>query len=67
MLTTIRAIVRDGKIELLEPLSIAEGTPVLVTVFSEEEQAFWQDASGAAAAKIWGSDEDDIYAELLTS
>ncbi|HMW01506.1 MAG TPA: hypothetical protein PKE58_15310 [Acidobacteriota bacterium] len=32
MLQTIPAIMRDGKIELLEPVSIEDGTPVLVTI-----------------------------------
>ena len=32
MLNTVRAVVREGKIELLEPVDLPEGTVVLVTV-----------------------------------
>lgn len=66
MLRTIRAIVRDGKIELLEPMPLSEGVQLLVTVLTDEEQTFWQDASESALSRIWDSPEDDIYAELLT-
>lgn len=31
MLNTVRAVMREGKIELLEPLDVPEGTTVLVT------------------------------------
>ena len=66
VLTTIRAVVRDGKIELLEPVSLHEGVQVLVTVLSDEEQSFWQDASSSSLKQVWDNDQDDIYAELLT-
>lgn len=46
MLTTIEAIVREGKIELLEHVEVPDGTRVLVTLLenaedytSEEEDA----------------------------
>jgi len=67
MLSTIRAVVRDGKIELLEPVTLPDGAHVLVTVLTEEEQTFWQQASESALNHIWANPEDDIYAELLTS
>ena len=67
MLSTIRAIVRDGKIELLEPMTLPEGVQLLVTVLAEDEQTFWQDTSESALNRIWDNPEDDIYAELLTS
>jgi hypothetical protein len=67
MLSTIHAVVRDGKIELLEQVSLPDGAHVLVTVLSEEEQSFWQQASQSALKHIWDNPEDDIYAELLTS
>lgn len=65
MLNTIRAIVRDGKIELLESISLIDGAQVLVTVLTDEEQSFWQAASSSALERMWDNDEDDIYAELL--
>ena len=30
MLNTVRAVVRDGKIELLEPVALPDGTQVLI-------------------------------------
>lgn len=65
MLCTIRAVVRDGKIELLEPISLMEGVHVLITVLADEEQSFWQAASSSSFERVWNNDEDDIYAELL--
>ena len=65
MLSTIHAVVRDGKIELLEPISLPNGAHVLVTVLKDDEQAFWQQASESALKRVWDNPEDDIYAELL--
>ncbi|MCP9495835.1 MAG: hypothetical protein MSG64_15410 [Pyrinomonadaceae bacterium MAG19_C2-C3] len=55
MLTTVEAIVRAGKIELLEHVEVPEGTRVLVTLLentedyiSEEEDA--EDLRDALAA-----------------
>ena len=67
MLSTIRAIVRDGKIELLESVTLPEGIQLLVTVLTDEEHSFWQDVSEGALNRIWDHAEDDIYADLLTS
>lgn len=66
MLRTIRAVVCDGKIELLEPILLTEGVQELVTVLADEEQSFWQAASSSALDRVWDNDEDDMYAELLT-
>jgi hypothetical protein len=66
MLSTIRAVVRDGKIELLEPVALADGVQVLVTILTEDEHTFWQAASESALHQIWDNDEDDVYAQLLT-
>ncbi|MBC8163033.1 MAG: antitoxin family protein [Roseiflexaceae bacterium] len=65
MLSTIRAVVRNGKIELLEPISLTEGVQVLVTVLTDEDQSFWQAASSSTLERVWDNDEDDVYAELL--
>jgi hypothetical protein len=67
MLSTIHAVVRDGKIELLEPVSLPDGALVLVTILTDDEQAFWQQASESALKRVWDNSEDDIYAELLAS
>lgn len=65
MLNTLWAVVREGKIELLESASLSEGTKVLVTLLPEEESEFWLLASQSSLDSIWNNDEDDVYAELL--
>jgi hypothetical protein len=64
MMNTIRAIVREGKIELLEEVDIPDGTEVLVTPLVEEPE-FWLGASESALDAVWDNSEDDVYAELL--
>ena len=66
MLRTVWAIVREGKIQLLENISLPDGAKVLVTVLAqEEEQQFWLNVSEESLAEVWDNTEDDIYAELL--
>ena len=65
MLNTVRAVVREGKIELLEPLDLPEGTRVLVTPLIDEDTLFWARASHVALDAIWDNTEDDVYAQLL--
>lgn len=65
MLTTVRAVVRSGRVEILEGIEIAEGTELLVTVLSNDEAEFWLESSRSTLASVWNNDEDDIYAELL--
>lgn len=64
MLNTVKAVVREGKIELLEQINLPEGTEVLVTILSDEEQ-FWMEASQPSLSVIWNNTEDDIYEQLL--
>jgi hypothetical protein len=64
MSNTIRAIVREGKIELLEKVEIPEGTEVLVTPLLDETQ-FWLKAGESSLDQVWDNSEDDVYAELL--
>jgi hypothetical protein len=63
MLNTIRAVVREGKIELLEDIEIPEGTEVLVTPLMETE--FWLKAIESSLNSVWDNEEDDVYATLL--
>lgn len=66
MLKTVWAVVREGKIELLENASLPEGSRVLVTLMpDEDEQQFWLEASDRSLTEIWDNTEDDIYAKLL--
>ncbi len=65
MLKTLWATVRQGKIELLEPGEIPEGTRLLVTLLPEYESEFWLQASQTSLDAIWDNTEDDVYAQLL--
>ena len=64
MLNTVKAVVREGKIELLEKVDLPEGAEVLVTILTDEEQ-FWIEASENSLSTIWDNKEDDIYEQLL--
>ncbi len=65
MLNTVWAVIREGKIEFLEQVDLPEGAKVLVTVLSQDDTQFWQDASQTTLDRIWGNTEDDVYAQLL--
>jgi predicted DNA-binding antitoxin AbrB/MazE fold protein len=64
MMNTVKAIFKEGRIELLEQIDIAEGTEVLVTILSDEAE-FWLRASESSLASVWDNEEDDIYEQLL--
>ncbi len=61
MLKTFWATVRQGKIELLEPEHLPEGTKVLVTILPNDEVDFWFQTSQASLDTIWGNQEDDVF------
>ncbi len=70
MLTTIRAVVKEGKIELLEHFEVSEGMNLLVTVLpneleSDTNQDFWLEGSKLALKAVWDNPRDDIYDQLL--
>jgi hypothetical protein len=65
MLSTVWAIVREGKIELLEPVDLPEGTKMLVMLLPDDETQFWLHVSQSSLAPIWDNLEDDVYAQLL--
>lgn len=65
MLASVWAVVREGKIELLEPVDLPEGAKLLVTVVSDEDSQFWLGASQASLSAIWDNAEDDVYGALL--
>lgn len=64
MLNTIRAVVREGKIELLEKVDLPEGSELLVTILSDEMQ-FWLGASQPSLGSVWDNAGDDVYEQLL--
>ncbi len=66
MLQTAWAVVREGKIELVDEIPLPEGAKVIVTLLTQEDESqFWLSASERALAEIWENAEDDIYAKLL--
>jgi hypothetical protein len=65
MPNTLRAVVRGGKIELVEPVDLPEGTTLLVTPLIDEDALFWASVSQVAFDSLWDNAEDDVYAQLL--
>ena len=65
MLQTVRAIFKDGQIQLLEKIDLPEGTEMLVTPLLEDSD-FWLKASHSTLEKVWDNIEDDVYGKLLT-
>ena len=66
MLKTVWAVVREGKVELIDKTPLPEGALVLVTLLPQEEEGqFWMQASQASLAEVWDNPQDDIYAQLL--
>jgi predicted DNA-binding antitoxin AbrB/MazE fold protein len=60
MSKTLKAVVREGRIELLEPVDLPEGTKVLVTLLPDEETEFWLSASQVSLDTLWDNPEDDV-------
>jgi predicted DNA-binding antitoxin AbrB/MazE fold protein len=65
MSKTLKAVVREGRIELLEPVDLPEGTKVLVTLLPDEETEFWLSTSQVSLDTLWDNPEDDVYGQLL--
>ena len=66
MLQTVWAVIHDGKIEPLEEVAFPEGTKVIVTLLTDEDEPqFWLSASETSLAEVWQNDEDNIYAEVF--
>lgn len=63
-MNTIKAVIKKGQIELLEPVTIPDGTELLVTILSDEQE-FWLHASEPTLAWVWDNKEDDVYEQLL--
>ena len=65
MLSTIWGVVREGKVEPMEPTTLPEGARVLLTVMEDEDVLFWQRLSEDSLKSVWDNTEDDVYAALL--
>ena len=61
---TVGANFSQGKVELSEPITVPDGTRILVTILTDDESEFWFKASQTSLAAVWDNDEDDIYAQL---
>lgn len=64
-MNTIRAIVRGGKVEFLDPVDIPEGTEVLVTVPATADNKFWLAVSERSLETIWDHPEDNVYEQRV--
>jgi len=65
MLNTMMAVVRNGRIELLEGGGLPEGARLLVTPLPEDDSEFWMGVSQEPLDAVWDTTEDDVYVELL--
>jgi hypothetical protein len=68
MQNAARAVMHEGKIELVDKIEIPEGARLLVTLVPEDEgdeQAFWLGASQSSLDAIWDNPDDDVYEQLL--
>ena len=66
MLNSVLGTVKNGRIELAEQVSLAEGMKLLVIFLpSENDSEFWVKASQPSLAAIWDNPQDDQYASLL--
>ena len=65
MLSTVRAVVRGGKIELLENIQVPDGTELLVTILPGDDEAFWLGCSQSSLDRVWNNPDDDVYGDLL--
>ena len=63
-MNTVRAVVKEGRIELLETVKLPEGAQALVTLLDDDHE-FWLHAGEKSANAVWNNAEDDVYAELL--
>lgn len=64
MSNTVRAVIKDGKIAPIEPIDLPEGTKLLITTLSDDDD-FWREVGQESLKRIWDNPEDDIYAQLL--
>ena len=65
MSETARAVVREGRIELLDSVELPEGANLIITLVPSDESRFWLGASQTSLDAIWNNSEDDVYAQLL--
>jgi hypothetical protein len=57
------AVVRNGRIEPLQPIDLPEGTSLLITPNPSTEALAWSGLSLADLARAYGDDEPDYFDE----
>jgi hypothetical protein len=65
MITTVRGIVRGGRVELPTDIQLDDGVRVLVTALPSDDSEFWMRSSQMSLDTIWNNEQDDVYAQLL--
>jgi hypothetical protein len=66
MLNTIWGVVKGGKVEPLEKVSLPEDARALITILpASDDSNFWLGVSQPALAEIWDNPQDDVYGKLL--
>ncbi len=69
MSEALLAIIKNGKIELVDKLNIPEGTRVLVTPIPstnlDEDRSEWEHVSLQGLSKCYGDDEPEYGLELV--
>ena len=65
MTMIVDAIYENGKLVLQQPLPLPEHAQVRVAVESDLERAAWLKFSEGSLKKVWDSNADDIFNELL--
>jgi hypothetical protein len=65
MSNKVRAVVRNGKIELLDDVTLPEGARILLVLLPDAESQFWTEASLRSLDAVWDNAQDDVYAQLL--
>ena len=64
MTTTVEAIYEGGVLKLAKPLTLADKTPVKVTIETDMERDAWLKASEHSLRQVWNNDADDVFNEL---
>ncbi len=65
MADKVRAIVRNGRIELLDHVDLPEGAKLLLLLLPDDDSQFWSEGSLSSLNAVWDNPQDDVYAQLL--
>ncbi|HEV2948996.1 MAG TPA: hypothetical protein VGX70_16600 [Gemmataceae bacterium] len=66
MLKTVWGVVKGGKIELVEKVTLPENARALITILSaQDESLFWLGVSQPSLAEVWDNPQDDVYGQLV--